>query len=42
MDDNYILKVQMFGEFLVSGRDGSLDDDKIRSEMMTKLLAYIF
>lgn len=42
MNEDFVLKVQMFGEFRVSGNGGSLDDDKIRSEMMTKLLAYLF
>lgn len=36
------LKVRMFGHFEMSNSKGSLDEDKIRSEMLTKLLVYFF
>lgn len=35
------LKVQMFSGFSISSDTGSLDEEGIRSEMMTKLLIYI-
>lgn len=36
------LKVRLFGHFEMSNSKGSLDEDKIRSEMLTKLLVYLF
>ena len=40
--NNEIWKVRLFGRFEVSSQNGILDDEKIRSEMVTKLLSYIF
>lgn len=36
------LKVRLFGRFEMSNSSGFLDEDKIRSEMLTKLLVYFF
>ncbi|MEG1431385.1 BTAD domain-containing putative transcriptional regulator [Eubacterium sp.] len=35
------LRVQMFSRFILEGLGGTLDEDRIRSEMLTKLLVYI-
>lgn len=36
------LKIQLFGRFEMRNSEGYLDEDKIRSEMLTKLLVYFF
>lgn len=40
--NNGIWKVRLFGRFEVSGQNRTLDEEKIRSEMVTKLLSYVF
>ncbi|MGL6291871.1 hypothetical protein [Eubacterium aggregans] len=35
------LRVQMFSRFILEGLGGTLDEDRIRSEMLTKLLVYM-
>ena len=35
------INIQMFAHFKVSGMGAVLDEDSIRSDMLTKLLAYI-
>lgn len=35
------LHIQMFGHFKLTGMGGTLDEDAIRSDMLTKLLTYI-
>lgn len=36
------LQIQMFAHFKVTGMGGTLDEDGIRSDMLTKLLVYFF
>ena len=40
--NNEIWNVRLFGRFEVSGQNEVLDEEKIRSEMVTKLLSYSF
>lgn len=39
--DNEAIRIQMFGRFAMEGNGAMLDEDKIRSGMMTKLIAYL-